>query len=305
MADQLVIENEKAVLTTDEGAKIERPAGDITEMFRKELLPPLNGSAYPDGLKFLEWRDPFLLAVHQRPWQVLSLRWIANDSPAEFGPDVTYRRVRVSVPYSITFAMFFCRGGQLQLTDANELYFRNAPLTSKEDRLGFPGVYNISRIAVPKREKAWICTQYLRREPGMSWTQQLSALLDHTWNGGFNRSSEHHEGASWYQLSEGIHADLHPVESWEKATAENEAFGVSVDWKEAPMNVGELMDCMLEEQCAGAMAALEHEMPTTKPAGIVSRFMNFAQRGSGKEKGMSARAKRMSKLKQMLAAAKQ
>jgi hypothetical protein len=136
----------------------------------------------------------------------------------------------------------------------------------------------------------------------MSWTQQLSALLDHTWNAGFNRSSEHHEGASWYQLSEGIHPELHPVESWEKATAENEAFGVSVDWKEAPLNVGELMDCMLEEQCANAMASIGHEIPATKAAGIVSRFMNFAQKGSGKGNAASARAKRMSKLKQMLAA---
>ena len=63
MTDQLTIQNGKAVLVTEEGRKIERPEAQLVEMLRREILPPLNGAALPDGVKFVEWRDPFLLAV--------------------------------------------------------------------------------------------------------------------------------------------------------------------------------------------------------------------------------------------------
>jgi len=300
MVDQIQIQNETVVLTTDEGVTIERPAADFAEMFRRELLPPLNGTALVDGTKFVEWRDPFLLMVHQLPWQVRSLQWIANDSPAEFGPETTYRRVRLSLPYAITFAVFFCRNDQLHLTDANEFYFRNGPLTSKDDRLGYPGLLNISRIPGPTREKAWICTQYLKRAPGMSWTQQLTMLLDHTWNGGFNKSSEHHEGDSWYKLSADVHPELHPVEAWEAATTKNEAYGVSVDWKEAPLSVGELIDSILEEQRSGPYAQQGRRRSVTKSSGIVGRFMNFAQKCAGK--ATAAKAKKILKPKKPVSA---
>lgn len=289
MADKLQIQNEKVVLTTDEGLRIERPAADIAEMFRRELLPPLNGSALPDGVKFVEWREPFLLIVHQLPWQVRRLRWIDNNSPAEYGPGTTYRNVRLSVPYAITFAVFCHRGGRLYLTDANEMYFRNSPLTSKNDRLGFPALLNISRIPTGKRERAWICTQYLHRGPQMSWTQQLTSLLDHTWNGGFNRSSEHHEGSSWYGYSLNVHPNLHPVEKWEEATAQDEAFGVSVPWKEVPHTVGELIDGILDEQRTAPTSAMSRFVAPQASAGIVTRFINFAQKCTPKRKSRSTK----------------
>jgi hypothetical protein len=302
MADKLLIEGDKVVLTTDEGVTIERPASDLADMFHRELLPPLGGTALPDGTKFVEWRDPFLLVVHQLPWQVRRLRWIANDSPVEFGEGTTYRKVRLSLPYAITFAVYFCRNGQMYLSDANELYFRNSPLTSKADRIGYPGLLNISRIPAGKREKAWICTQYLRRTPEMSWTQQLNLLLEHTWNGGFNRSSEHHEGASWYKLCAGIHNELHPVEAWEAATAKNEAFGVSVPWKESPLSVGELMDAIFEEQKSNPFAAQHMGIAVPRAGSIVSRFMNFAQNGSAKP--AAAKESKAAMLKKLLAAKK-
>src|SRR5262249_15799254 len=201
MADQLTIQKGKVVLTTEEGQRLERPEGQLVAMLRGEVLPPLRGSALPDGVKFTEWRPPLLLIVHQLPPHVRQMRWIANDSPVRFGPGTVYRKVRLSIPYAITFALYAPPGEGLFLMGKHELYFRNEPLRLKSDRVGYAALLNVSRIAGPLRERAWICTQYLDWTRAEDWTGQLQALLEHTWNGGFNLSSEDHEGASWYGAS--------------------------------------------------------------------------------------------------------
>jgi hypothetical protein len=271
-----LIENGKAILTTEEGRTMERTEAQLLDMIRREVLPPTNGVALPDGVKFPEWRPPHFLVVHQLPPHVRQFRWIANDSPKRFGPGVTYRKVRLSIPYCITFALFMEHGGNLCMVGNNELYFRNEPLRSKSDQLCYPALLNISRINTPRRQRAWVCTQYLRHTKGSDWTGQFSALLDHTWNGGFKFSSEHYEGASWYGESKGVHPALHPVEKWEAATAADEAFALHVNWKPVPMTVGELIECIFEEnrqaQHPGGLAA---PPATNKPAGLASRFINY------------------------------
>src|SRR5688500_13429156 len=107
MPDTITIQNSKVVLTTDEGRQLEREEVQLVDMLRRELLPPVGGTALPDGLKFLEFRDPVLLAVHQQPPHVRQMRWISDDSPRKFGPGTTYRKVRLSIPYAITFAVFY------------------------------------------------------------------------------------------------------------------------------------------------------------------------------------------------------
>ena len=278
MADQLVIQDGRVVVTTEEGRKIERSEAHLLAMLRREFVPPLDAAALPDGTKFLEWRDPVLLLVHQMSPQVRLLRWIKADSRRPFGPGTKYRQVRLSIPYAITFATYIRHGKHLFLANWNDLYFRNEPLRSLGDRLSFPALLNISRILLPKREAAWICTQHLQRTGIAGWTEQLAVLLDHTWNGAFNLSSEHHEGASWYTLSQGVHQDLHPVQRWEQATAADEAFALKVPWKPAPLTVGELMDCLLQQHDdAERVEWLAWPRPAKSRASLVHRFLNFVQ----------------------------
>jgi hypothetical protein len=270
MADQLTLQNGKVLLTTEEGQLLERPEADLVAMLRGEFLPPLGETSLPDGVKFYEWRPPLLLVVHQFPPHVRQFRWIAPDSPQEFGPGTVYRKVRLSIPYAITFALYHQQNNRLFLAGDNELYFRNEPLHCRSDCLGYPALLNVSRIKTNKRERAWICTQYLRWPPTADWTGQLEALLEHTWNGGFNLSSEHHEGASWYGASRGVHRDLHPVERWEKASAANDAFALTVPWKPVPLTVGEIMESLFEEH------GLPNRGRRKKPPGLASRFMTYA-----------------------------
>jgi hypothetical protein len=275
MGDQLTIRNGTVVLTTEEGQRLERPEADLVRLLREEFVPPLRGAALPDGVKFLEWRPPLLLVVHQMPPHVRQFRWIANDSPVPFGPGTRYRKVRLSIPYALTFALYAQQGGGLYLTEFNELYFRNEPLRCRTDRLCYPALLNVSRIAMPLRERAWICTQYLDYPDGGDWTRQLQALLEHTWNGGFNLSSENHEGASWFGASRGIHRDLHPVERWERASAANDAFALGVPWKPAPLSVDELIECLFLEydQTHGRAPG------GARPLNLVGRFLNYALKG--------------------------
>jgi hypothetical protein len=278
MPDQLTLHQGKVVITTEEGQRLERPEGQLLEMLRGEFLPPLGAAALPDGVKFYDWRPPYLVVVHQLPPHVRQFRWIADDSPVGFGPGTTYRKVRLSIPYAVTFAVYAQQGAGLFLTGANELYFRNEPLRCRADRLGYPALLNVSRIPAPKRHRAWICTQYLQWPPEADWTGQLQALLEHTWNGGFNRSSEAHEGASWYGASQGVHPDLHPVEKWERASAANDAFALGVPWKPAPLTVAEVIDCLFEEHQQAAGRRPARRARPVKPTGLVARFLNFVAR---------------------------
>lgn len=92
MSDTLCIQDSKVVLTTDEGRKFERSENQLLEMLRTELLPPIDGTALPDGVKFIEFRDPVMLVIHQLPPHVRQMRWIATDSPRKFGPGTKYRK---------------------------------------------------------------------------------------------------------------------------------------------------------------------------------------------------------------------
>ncbi len=282
MSDKLTIENGQLLLTTDEGQEYKLPEDRLVDMLRGEIAPPINGEALPDGVKFLEWSAPFLCVVHQLPAHVRPLRWIEDDSPVPYGPGTKFKSRRLSLPYAITFAVYYKCGEHLSLMGYNELYFRNEPLKSKEDKLGYPALLNVSRIDFKGRSRSWICTQYLNCPPQTPWATQLARLLDHTWNGAFNRSSEHHEGASWYGESKDVHKDLHPITNWEKASKKNDAFALSVPWKPVPLNVGQLIAAMLSECSANigaSVLALRLGAPS-KPSSIVARFLNFAQQGS-------------------------
>jgi hypothetical protein len=288
MPDHLTIENGRAIVTTEEGKRLEFGEAELLAMLRGEFLPPLNGAAFPDGVKFMEWRDPTLVVVHQMPPHCRRLRWIAPDSPADYGPGTKYRTVRLSIPYAITFAVYHRHAAGLHLTNGNELYFRNQPLVSRKDTLGYPALLNISRIKTKTRERSWICTQHLRRSPQMDWTRQLEALLEHTWNGAFNRSSERHEGASWYGASAGIHPDLHPVEKWQQASERDETFALSVGWKPAQHTVAELVELLLGEQASSANKPFLQTSRSARPASLANRFLQFALKQASQKKKAAA-----------------
>jgi hypothetical protein len=278
MSDRLTLEHGKATVTTEEGRTFEAPEAAFNEVLAAIFRPPLGGLLLPDGVKALYWSAPYLGVVHQLPPMCRTALWITDDSPADFGPGTKYRKVQLSFPYAITFATFVWHRGALHLTKHNELYFSNQPIRSEDDPLCFPALLNVSCIVAPNRTRSWVCTQNLEHREGLDWCSQIHALLEHTWNGAFNRSSERHEGESMYRFSQGIHAELHPVERWQEASRRNRAFALEVPWKPAPLKVGELARTMLEEQAHDpALSMLGMRM---RRAGVVQQVIRRLQKAS-------------------------
>lgn len=283
MSDKLVLENGRAQLTTDEGCNFELEESRLMDMLRADYELPINGSAMPDGVKFVEWRPPLLCVVHQLPPHVRQLKWITDDSPAPFGPGATFRPRRLSLPYTVTFAMYMLRNGRLHLLGNNELYFRNQPLLSRDDPLCIQALLNVSWIETGKRIRCWICTQHLGHAAKDDWTQQLCNLLNHTWNGAFNWSSEKHEGKSTFGASHGIHPALASVDLWEQATAADDAFGLTVPWLKSSLTVNQQIDAMLQEcrPSAGGSILMRAARGKSTPS-LVAKLLNLAQKTVGK-----------------------
>ena len=239
-------------IVTIEGAKarVVLPEGPSGDMKVKELVSRLQpgvpdscGVVLPDGVKCLLPASFGFVLVHQTPPSVFSFRWIAPDSESPYGPEASYRTIKIALPYLIVLAVFERTRGQIpQLGSRNECFFSNAPLDAAglETQLCFPALLNCSKF--PDEEEhplSWICTQSLqpRRMPTRPTLEQsvrdgLAALLRHLLESGFNLSSEKHEQNSWF--SESVEAGIDPriasVEDWEKATAEDPLFVLDVPW---------------------------------------------------------------------------
>src|SRR5262245_8481668 len=127
MPDKITLTGDKMTIETDEGRKVERKAADVVDMFQKEFSLPMEGAAYPDGTKFIDYREPLLIVAHQQPPHMRNLRWIAKDSPRQYGSGTKYRKVRLSFPYTMTLATFTKSGKHIVNYGRNELYFSNVP----------------------------------------------------------------------------------------------------------------------------------------------------------------------------------
>ena len=130
------------------------PEGQTATLPLRKLLalldsrgPGAGERVYPDGLKMEIPRGPVSIWVHETPPRVHNFKWITAESPMPFGPLAEYRRVRIALPYVIVMAVFArTRSGALQLTNANECFFRTAPLTGSDDSLLYPALLNISKF---------------------------------------------------------------------------------------------------------------------------------------------------------------
>jgi hypothetical protein len=172
--------------------------------------------------------------------------------------------VRIALPYLIMLVVFGAdASGNLQLTGANECFFRVDPLKTLEDPLLYPALLNCSRFESPAgRPLSWICTQHLRPTPGMRdldvskrLTASFEALRHCLLETGFNLSSEHHEYSSWYSESKKVDPRISTVEAWEAASAENQTFVLEVPWLPTRHTVRQVAERIFQQQHARTKAA--------------------------------------------------
>jgi hypothetical protein len=211
-----------------------------------------SGGVLPDGVKLVRSRGPVTIWVYERAPQVHSFKWIAAESPAEYGRGTAYRNVRIALPYLVVVAVFVAGPrGRTVLSSRNECFFRCDPLKTVDDPLYFPALLNCSKF--PSQEGkplSWICTAKLRqdaatlkeRDENRRMHKGLNALLHCLLETGFNRSSEHHEGSSWFTESASVDPRIATVERWEQATAESPLFVLDVPWLPTRHTVGQVVD---------------------------------------------------------------
>ncbi len=204
------------------------------------------GMILPDGVRWMDTRGPITVWVHQTPPRVYGFKWIAPDSPSQFGAGTKYRTVRLALPYLIVVAAF---EGDM-LSSYNECFFRVEPLESENDKLLYPALLNCSRYEPPDgRPLSWICTQNLDlqsivrcRDPNQRMQQGLKALMHCLLETGFNYSSDVHEGSSWFTESTKICPQIATVEEWEKAGAEDPLFVLEVPWLKTGFSVRQVAE---------------------------------------------------------------
>jgi len=280
--DQIHIHGHEAHATSPEGKTASMPLADLLSRLFPERMDTC-GVVLPDGVKAIINGGNHSIWVHETPPRAYNLRWIAPDSPTQFGPGTKYRQVRLALPYVIVLACFVHgEKGKFTLSNCNEAFFRTAPFASQDDELLYPALLNCSKFAAPEgRPVAWLCSQYLNRasfeketDLNLRVRKAFEALLHCLLETGFNYSSEHHEGASWYTESRGVDERIATVENWEAASAKDELFVLDVPWLKTGLCVRAMAERMLKYHRAAK--------PTAPTATVLARLIfNFFNQRNG------------------------
>lgn len=252
MSDVLTIEGKEVRVRTPEGKCATLPVADFVARIAPRRMDTA-GVILPDGVKgaFSEGRTT--IWVVETPPRSHALRWLAGDSPARFGRGAKYRVVRLGLPYVVVLAVFAAGpDGQLYLTQHNECYFRCDPLTRVEDELFYPALLNCSKMEAPDgRVLSWLCTQHVdfntlaqERDLHRRLRSSLEALRRCLFETGFNYSSEHHEGASWFTESSGVDPRISTVENWQEASAQDPLFVLDVPWLPTGKTLGQTVEAL-------------------------------------------------------------
>jgi hypothetical protein len=248
----ITIENDSIACTTPEGKRVAMPLSDFV---RKAWRPgACSRGVGPAGVRLIDSAGPITIWVYEIAPSVRCLKWIADESPSKFGQGTIYRTVRISLPYLVVLAAF--EDGVL--SDYNECFFRNKPLEDEDDELHYPALLNCSKFT-PSEGKplSWICTQKLDRSPIVKeknpkrrMSVGLKCLVQCLLDAGFNYSSEHHEGTSWFTESVRVDKRVSTVDRWQEATVKDPLFAVDVPWLKTKMTLRGVIDRMFANQSA-------------------------------------------------------
>src|SRR5690348_4312874 len=129
MPDAVVIDGTVAEAVSREGARAAMELSALLPRLTPNIGMDTQNVVLPDGIKAARTRGRITIWVHETPPATWSLKWIAADSRARYGPGTRYRKVRIAQPYIITFCVFErgAVGGQMMLSARNECFFRREP----------------------------------------------------------------------------------------------------------------------------------------------------------------------------------
>lgn len=169
------------------------------------------------------------------------VRWIRDDSLDPFGPRAQYDTRYLSFPWVVLLIVFV--GGEL--SHLQQAFYRTAPIGSLDDELCYTNLLN---VAAGYEQESWVCLVNLESALApLSWEQRVHAITDHFWRAAFNRSSEVHEGNSFWSSMRKLDRRLSTAERWEQATRDDPYFALHVKWRPTGAGVGATLARMLDK----------------------------------------------------------
>jgi hypothetical protein len=255
--ERMVLEGDAVRVDFPDSEPMTIPLTDLVETVHHHGVRGLDEEPLADCVRWrIECGALTVFIVELKP-MVRAVTWIDPKSEVPFGEEATYRTYRLETPFVVLKVPFLRR----QLVHMCELFYRTAPLKRLDDELLWPNLLNVSPAAYGCT--AWLCTQNLghafgsgvfgfpsshrRARRAVRMVDQLDAVVTHLWNGGFNRSSEAHEGSSAFEkaVRERVDKRLAGVEQWQQASLEEPGFTLEVKWKETGLTVRKLIEQQL------------------------------------------------------------
>lgn len=211
------------------------------QAFVEALVQQSERAGFPgmliDGVRFVRMQGPATAVCLELPPQVRTVRWLDDASPADFGRRAQYQQVRLAFPYLVVLVAFW-NGA---LSGQQQLFYRTAPIASENDALFLPNLYN---VAEAYGQLCWLCLQKLGSLATVPWEHKLRRIVEHLWSA-FNRSSEVHEGNSYWGKMRHLDRRLQSVATWQGQSEQDPLFVLSVPWQPAKVTVRQIMDAQL------------------------------------------------------------
>ena len=238
MAERILLQGTEALFTDGDSGAMKTELAQLVAAIQHSTVQGLDAEALADNIKWKVSCGPNTVCIVELKPQLRRMMWIAADSPEPYGAEATYQERRLATPY-IVLKVPFMKG---RIVGRAELFYRNEPLRLLTDSLCWANLLNVSTNA--HGCLAWICTQYLAHErPAPGITAGLHALVHHLFGGGFNQSSEHHEGQSAFGKAalDKIDSRVTDVDRWEAESVKDPRFILVVKWKEVGLTVGDVI----------------------------------------------------------------
>jgi len=191
----------------------------------------------PEGVKYFHQRGEFSIFAVEQLAAARSVRVIAENSPKAYGNGTTYNQRYLAFPYIIILG---CFAGNT-LTNFVQLFYRNQPLKSLNDKLYECNLPNVSYKG-PSGLPYWFCTQYLRDVTHFSWYDKINEVPHHLWGSGFNWSSDHHEGLSMFNHCKKLDNRIKDFITWEKETRKDPYFMLKLNWNQTGWTVRQAIE---------------------------------------------------------------
>jgi hypothetical protein len=206
----------------------------------------------PNGVRFVRRRGNAIVLVVEDGPQLRTVRWLVDNSSAPYGKNAVYHTARLAFPF-VVMVLAFRDGG---LTGFQQCFYRTAPLSQLSDPLLLPNMFN---VANGHGQQCWLCLANLKVDlRPLSWNDKLQAIREHLWYAGFNKSSEVHEGNSYWSTMRQVDRRYETIETWEQASREKPYFPLEVPWKPAGQTVGDVIEHMIGSVSPPPLTTVPH-----------------------------------------------